>query len=69
MTDLDMLVHLLKKSGRIYDRFDKDDKTIIQIHVADIRYEFDFDSEGFLEEDWDNDCLTSWISEGAYLYD
>lgn len=69
MTDLAMLEHLLNKTGRIYDKVEVFDKTIIQIHSFDGRTEFDFDKDGNLVEGWDNSAVTTWISEGAYLYD
>lgn len=69
MTDLDMLKHLLNKTGRIYDEYSDENKTIIQVHSFDGRTEFDFDKEGNLVEDWDNSAVTTWISEGAYIYD
>ena len=68
MTDLMMLKHLLKKTGRIYDEFSDENKTIIQVHSFDGRTEFNFDKEGNLVEDWDNSSVTTWISEGAYVY-
>ena len=69
MTDLMMLKHLLNKTGRIYDEFSDENKTIIQVHSFDGRTEFDFDAEGNLVEDWDNSAITTWISEGAYIYE
>ena len=69
MTDLDMLRHLLNKTGRIYNEYSDENRTIIQVHSFDRRTEFDFDKDGNLVEDWDNPCITTWISEGAYLYD
>ena len=68
MTDLMMLKHLLRKTGRIYNEFSAENKTIIQVHSFDGRIEFDFDKEGNLVEDWDNSAITTWISEGAYIY-
>lgn len=69
MTDLAMLEHLLDKTGRMYDKVELDNKTIIQIHSFDGRTEFDFDKDGNLVEEWDNSAVTTWISEGAYLYE
>lgn len=69
MTELEMLETLLNKTGRIYDKHKTETKTIIQIHVADIRYEWLFDAAGNAVEDWDNHAFTTWISEGAYLYE
>lgn len=69
MTDLDMLRHLLKKTGRLYDEVTQTSRTIIQVHSFDGRTEFDFDKDGNLVEDWDNSSVTTWISEGAYIYD
>ena len=69
MTDLDMLRHLLKKTGRLYDEVTQVNRTIIQVHSFDGRTEFDFDKDGNLVEDWDNSSVTTWISEGAYIYD
>ena len=69
MTDLDMLKHLLKKTGRIYDEYSDENRIIIQVHSFDERTEFDFDKDGNLIEDWDNSSVTTWISEGAYIYD
>ena len=69
MTDLMMLKHLLKKTGRIYDEYSDENRTIIQVHSFDGRTEFDFAKEGNLVEDWDNSAFTTWISEGAYIYD
>ena len=69
MTDLMMLEHLLQKTGRVYDKSEEDNRIIVQVHCFDGRVEFDFDANGNLKEDWDNPCITTWISEGAYLYD
>ena len=69
MTDLDMLKHLLKKTGRLYDEVTQINRTIIQVHSFDGRTEFDFDKYGNLVEDWDNSSVTTWISEGAYIYE
>ena len=69
MTDLDMLRHLLKKTGRLYDEVTQVNRTIIQVHSFDGRTEFDFDKDGNLVEDWDNASMTTWISAGGYIYD
>lgn len=69
MTDLEMLETLLNKTGRIYDKHTTATKTIIQIHVANIRHEWLFDMQGNVVDDWDNSAYTTWISEGAYLYE
>ena len=69
MSDLFMFEQLLRKSGRIYDRFNGEDKIIFQIHIADFRHEFDFDKNGKFEEEWENHSPTTWISNGAYIYD
>ena len=69
MTDLMMLKHMLKKTGRLYDEYSDETRTIIQVHSFDGRTEFDFDAEGNLVEDWDNSAITTWISEGAYIYE
>lgn len=69
LTDLDMLRHLLKKTGRIYNEYSDENRTIIQVHSFNGRTEFDFDKKGNLVEDWDNSSVTTWISEGAYIYD
>lgn len=70
-TDLEMLKALLNKSGRLYDEETQTDlnKVIIQIHVSDIRMQWEFDATtGELIEDWDNHSMTTWIS-GGYYYD
>ena len=69
MTDLMMLKHLLKKTGRMYNEYSDENRTIIQVHSFEGRTEFDFDKEGNLVEDWDNSSVTTWISEGAYIYE
>ena len=66
MTDLMMLEHLLKKTGRVFDKVEEDNKLIIQVHCFEGRVEFDFDAEGNLEEDWDNSSVTTWLSGGCY---
>lgn len=70
-TDLEMLMALLNKSGRLYDEEVQKDlnKTIIQIHVGDFRMQWEFDSTtGELIEDWDNHAVTTWLT-GGYYYD
>ena len=69
MTDLDMLRHLLKKTGRLYDEITQINRTIIQVYVFEGRVQFEFDVHGNLEEDWDNASITTWISAGGYIYD
>lgn len=67
MTDLDMLRHLLKKTGRLYDEVTQINRTIIQVYVFEGRVQFEFDVYGNLEEDWNNDSYTTWISAGGYI--
>ena len=67
MTDLDMLRHLLKKTGRLYDEVTQINRTIIQVYVFEGRVQFEFDVYGNLEEDWDNGSYTTWISAGGYI--
>ena len=63
MTDLEMLKHLLKKCGRMFDEaIEEDGSVIIQIHVSDIRYEWDFDKTGNLKDEWENRSPTSWLT-------
>ena len=69
MTDLEMLLHLLNKSGRLYDKVNLIDKTIVQVYVFEGRAQFEFNVRGDLEEDWDNSAITTWISAGGYLYE
>lgn len=69
MTDLQMVEHLLKKTGRLYDKVELVDKTIIQVYVFEGRLQFEFNINGDLEEDWDNGSFTTWISAGGYMYD
>lgn len=68
MTDLMMLKHLLRKTGRLYDEYYDENRIIIQVHSFNGRTEFDFDKEGTLIDDWDNSSVTTWISEGAHMY-
>ena len=69
MTEFEMLEKLLQKTGRIYDQYNTEDKIIVQIHVADIRHEFDFNKNGELTDEWENHSPTTWISNGAYIYE
>ena len=71
MSDLLMLRRLLNKSGRTYDYIVHPDKDviIIQVHVADIRQQWEFDQHtGELLEEWDNPHTSQWISEGWGRY-
>ena len=70
MTDIEMLKHLLKVSGRIYDVAvdDCNGNITIQIHFKDTRWEWNFDSNGKLIEDWENPHESQWISE-QWRYD
>ena len=68
MNDLMMLEHLLKKTGRKYDKLEDTCKIVIQVYCFDGRVEFDFDLDGNLEEDWDNSSVSTWLS-GGYYYD
>jgi hypothetical protein len=70
MTDLEMLKHLLKVSGRIYDEAvdSRSENITIQIHFNDTRWEWNFDSNGKLIEDWENPHESQWISE-QWRYD
>lgn len=65
MSDLEMLKHLLKVSGRIYDEAvdSHSENVTIQIHFNDTRWEWYFDSTGKLIEDWENPHESQWISE------
>ena len=71
MNDLEMLLSLLDKSGRVYDTIkhpDKD-KMIVQIHISNTRHQWEFDSNtGELIEEWDNPHTSQWISEGWGRY-
>ena len=66
MTDLMMLEHLLMKTGRLYDKVEENNKIIIQVHCFNERFEFDFDADENLEEEWENPNMTTWLSGGAY---
>ncbi len=62
MTDLDMLRHLLNKSGRIfYEETDSSDRVTIQVSFFDFRQQWDFDAEGNLLEEWVNPDISHWI--------
>lgn len=64
MTELEMLRQLLKKTGRIYDECTNSNNTVtIQIHFNDSRWQWEFDAEGNLTEEWENPHESQWISE------
>ena len=66
MTDLEMLLALLNKANRKFDMISDDKSTVVQIHCFEGRLEFNFDSQGNLEEEWDNSAPTTWLTGGAY---
>ena len=69
MTDLEMLKCLLKKSGRMYDECtNTNGTTSIQIHFHETRWQWDFDAEGNLTEEWENPHESQWISEQWRYY-
>ena len=61
MTELEMLKHLLQKSGRTFDECTNTNGTVsIQIHFNDIRWQWDFEADGTLIEEWENPCESLW---------
>ncbi len=59
-----MLRQLLKKSGRVYDECVNKNGTIsIQIHFNDSRWQWEFDAEGNMLEEWINPHVSLWINE------
>ena len=62
MNDLDMLRHLLKKSGRIfYEVTDSKNRVTIQVSFSDFRQQWDFDADGNLTDEWVNPNTSDWI--------
>ncbi len=62
MTELEMLRHLLNKSGRIfYEITDSHDRVTIQVSFSDFRQQWDFDTDGNLTAEWVNSNPSTWI--------
>lgn len=69
MTELEMLKHLLRKSGRTFDECTNTNGTVsIQIHFNDSRWQWDFEADGTLIEEWENPHESQWISEQWRFY-
>lgn len=69
MTELEMLKQLLQKSGRTFDECTNTNGTVsIQIHFNDSRWQWDFESDGTLIEEWENPHESLWISEQRRYY-
>lgn len=67
MTDLDMLRHLLNKSGRLFDEVTNSNGTVtLQVRFSDFRQQWEFDAEGNLTEEWDNPHESQWIVGGFW---
>ena len=64
MTELEMLKHLLHKSGRQFDEvLNSNGITIIQVHFSDFRQQWEFDFGGNLIEEWTNTIESLWIDK------
>lgn len=62
ITDLEMLRHLLNKSGRpFYESKNPNGTVTIQVSFPDFRQQWDFDAEGGLTEEWCNPNESQWI--------
>lgn len=69
MTELEMLKHLLQKSGRTFDECTNTKGTVsIQIHFNDTRWQWDFEADGTLIEEWENPHESQWVSEQRRFY-
>ena len=69
MSELEMLKQLLQKSGRTFDECTNTNETVsIQIHFNDSRWQWDFEADGTLIEEWENPHESQWISEQWRFY-